>query len=51
MGLLGLNVVVNKINNKATGGANQQSSVAQVYEAGANIGVDNLTEGSSLVNY
>ena len=51
MGLLGLNVVVNKVNNKATGGTNQQSSVAQVYEAGANIGIDNLTEGSSLVNY
>jgi len=51
MGLLGLSVVVNKINNKANGATNQQSSVAQVYEAGANIGVDNLTEGSSIVNY
>jgi len=51
MGFLALNVVVNSVKNLVTGGANQQSSVAQVYEAGANIGIDNLTEGSSLVNY
>jgi hypothetical protein len=47
MGFLALNVVVNSVKNLVTGGANQQSSVAHVYQAGANIGIDNLTEGSS----